>query len=110
MVTRTLPRRPPKSSKYIMNEMHVKAGDIVVILSGNEKGKKGKVIEAFPKEGLVLVEGLNLKKKHQRPRKAGQKGQILEKAAPIHVSKVRKAEAPRKKGKPAKGRSVSGEK
>jgi len=82
--------------------MHVKTGDLVVVLSGNDKGKTGKVLEAFPKSGLVLVEGINMKKKHQRPRKQGQKGQILEKALPIRVSKVRLAEAPKKKDKSAK--------
>lgn len=76
--------------------MHVKTGDLVVVLSGNDKGKTGKVIEAFPKSGLVLVEGVNMKKKHQRPRKQGQKGQIIEKALPLRVSKVRTVDAPKK--------------
>lgn len=79
-----------------MNSLHVKVGDSVVILSGNDKGKTGKVIEAFPGKNLILVEGMNIKKKHQRPRKQGQKGQILDRAMPIHASKVRKAEAPKK--------------
>lgn len=71
-----------------MNKLHVKKGDTVVVLSGNEKGKSGKVIEAYPKLNMVVVEGLNMRTKHQKPRKAGQQGQILKKQHPIHVSKV----------------------
>jgi len=85
-----------------MNTLHVKTGDTVVILSGNDKGKTGKVLEVFPKDGLVLVEGVNIKKKHQRPRKQGQKGQIIDRAMPVRVSKVRKAGAPKKKAKAKK--------
>ena len=73
-----------------MNTLHVKKGDTVVVLSGEEKGKTGKVIKAYPKEGLVLVEGVGMHKKHQRPRKAGQKGQIIDKHLPIRASKVAK--------------------
>ncbi|HEY4501854.1 MAG TPA: 50S ribosomal protein L24 [Candidatus Paceibacterota bacterium] len=71
-----------------MNKLHVKKGDTVVVLSGNEKGKSGKIIEAYPKLNMVVVEGLNMRTKHQKPRKAGQAGQILKKQHPIHVSKV----------------------
>jgi len=71
-----------------MNTLHIKKGDTVVVLSGVEKGKTGKVTEAYPKLGLVLVEGVGMHKKHQRPRKTGQKGQIIEKHMPIHASKV----------------------
>lgn len=71
-----------------MNKLHVKTGDTVIVLSGVEKGKTGKVLEAFPKRGLVLVEGVALRKKHQRPRKAGQHGQIIEKQHAIRASKV----------------------
>lgn len=71
-----------------MNTLHVKKGDTVVILSGNEKGKTGKVLEAFPKTGLVLVEGVGMVKKHQKPRREGQKGQIIDKQHAIRASKV----------------------
>ncbi|MDP4020504.1 MAG: 50S ribosomal protein L24 [Candidatus Adlerbacteria bacterium] len=71
-----------------MNTLHVKKGDTVVVLSGVEKGKTGKIVEAYPKLGLVLVEGVGMHKKHQRPRKTGQKGQIIEKHMPIRASKV----------------------
>ena len=69
-------------------KLHVKKGDTVVVLSGNEKGKSGKVTRAYPKLSMVLVEGLGMRTKHQKPRKAGQKGQILQKQHPIHASKV----------------------
>lgn len=68
--------------------MKIKKEDIVKIISGKDKGKTGKVLRAFPMKEQVLVEGVNLKKKHQRPMKGGQKGQILEKIYPIHVSNV----------------------
>lgn len=71
-----------------MNKIHVKKGDTVVVLSGNEKGKSGKVTRAYPKLGMVLVEGLGMRTKHQKPRRAGQAGQILKKQHPIHASKV----------------------
>ena len=69
-------------------KLHVKKGDTVTVISGNDKGKTGKVIRAFPKHGLVLVEGVGMRKKHQRPRKSGQRGQIIDKQHPLHVSKV----------------------
>ena len=71
-----------------MNTLHIKKGDTVVVLSGVERGKSGKVMQAFPKTGLVLVEGVGMRKKHQKPRKEGQKGQIIDKHFPIYVSKV----------------------
>jgi large subunit ribosomal protein L24 len=71
-----------------MNKLHVKKGDTVIVLSGTQKGATGKVVEAFPKRGLVVVEGVGMHKKHQRPRKAGQHGQIIDKQAPIRASKV----------------------
>ncbi len=72
--------------------MHVKKGDTVVILSGDEKGKKGKIVSAFPATGKVIIEGMNTVKKHQKPRKEGQKGQTVEVAMPMYASKVKKAE------------------
>ena len=71
-----------------MNKIHVKKGDTVVVLSGNEKGKSGKVTRAYPKLGMVLVEGLGMRTKHQKPRRAGQAGQIVKKQHPIRASKV----------------------
>ncbi len=71
-----------------MNTLHVKKGDTVVVLSGVDKGKSGKVTRTFPKKNMVIVEGVGKKTKHQKPRKAGQAGQIIEKFHPINASKV----------------------
>lgn len=68
--------------------MHVKKGDIVVILSGDDKGVKAKIIRSLPREGKVLVEGVNVIKRHERSRRQGQKGQIVERPMPIHASSV----------------------
>lgn len=82
-----------------MNTLHVKKGDTVVILSGNEKGKTGKVLEAYPKTGMVVVEGIGMRVKHQKPRREGQAGQIVEKQHPIHASKVMSTAVKKQKGK-----------
>ncbi len=71
--------------------MHVKKDDKVTVLSGKDRGKSGKVLRAFPKTSLVLVEGINIKKKHQRSTKGKGKGEIIEKPFPIHISNVKKA-------------------
>ncbi len=68
--------------------MHIKKGDTVVVLSGNDKGKKGKVSHVMPKKGLAVVEGVNMKKKHQKPRQEGKKGQVIEVALPVAASKL----------------------
>ncbi len=70
--------------------MHVKKGDNVKILTGKDKGKTGKIIKSLPAQERVIVEGLNLIKRRQKPRKQGEKGQVLSVAAPIHVSNVQK--------------------
>jgi len=75
-----------------MTNLHIKKGDSVVILSGDDKGKTGKVTKAFPATGKIVVEGLNVVKKHIKPRQQGQKGQLIEVAMPMHASKVKKAE------------------
>ncbi len=77
---------------------HVKKDDIVVMLAGDDKGRKGKVLKVFPKEERVLVEGLNTIKRHTkaRPPKVPQGG-ILEKAAPVHISNVKVVERVEKK-------------
>jgi large subunit ribosomal protein L24 len=72
--------------------MHIKKGDNVIILSGDDKGKTGKVVKAFPATGKIIVEGLNTVKKHQRPRAEGQKGQTIVVAMPMSASKVAKKE------------------
>jgi len=68
--------------------MKLKKGDNVIIITGKDKGKKGKIVKALPRENKVVVEGLNMSAKHQRPRRSNEKGQILKKAMPIQVSNV----------------------
>ncbi|MCX6720568.1 MAG: 50S ribosomal protein L24 [Candidatus Staskawiczbacteria bacterium] len=68
--------------------MKIKKGDNVLITAGKDKGRTGKIMRALPKEQKVLVEGINLKKKHVRPKKEGEKGQIVEIPATIDVSNV----------------------
>ena len=69
--------------------MKIHKNDTVIIISGKDKGKKGKVLGAFPKQGRILVEGVNLRKKHQRPKKQGQKGQIIEIVGAISASNAK---------------------
>lgn len=71
--------------------MHVKKDDKVIVLTGKDKGKTGTVLKSMPKLGKVVVAGVNLSKKHQRARKSGEKGQILDKAMPMNASNVKKA-------------------
>ena len=70
------------------NKLHVKTGDNVMIISGKDKGKKGKVLEVSPKEGKVIVEGLNVVTKHVKPRAMGQQGGIVKAEAPLYACKV----------------------
>lgn len=60
----------------------------MLVIAGKDKGKTGKVLSAYPKEDRVVVEGVNIRTRHQRLRRSNQKGQIVEKTAPIHVSNV----------------------
>ena len=68
--------------------MHVKTGDKVKVISGKYKGKEGVILKSFPKQNRVLVEGVNIVKKHQKPSQANQTGGVVEMEAPIHVSNV----------------------
>ena len=68
--------------------MKIKTGDIILIRSGKDKGRKGKVIKAFPGEGKVVVEGMNVRTKHVRPKKEGEKGEIIDINRPLQVSNV----------------------
>lgn len=69
--------------------MKIKKGDNVLIIKGKDRGKTGKVIKALPKENKVVIEGLNLVKKHIKPRRQGEKGKIVEIPRPIYVSNVK---------------------
>lgn len=68
--------------------MKIKKDDNVIVVTGKDKGKTGKVTQVFPKDGLVIVSGVNLKKRHQRARKSNEKGQVVDKSAPISASNV----------------------
>lgn len=69
-----------------MLKMSIKKGDTVVVLAGRDAGKSGKVLKVFPKLNRVLVDGINMTKKHKRPTKQGEKGQVISVARPIHRS------------------------
>lgn len=69
-------------------KVHVKTNDTVVVLSGKDKGKKGKVLQVSPKEGKVIVEGLNVATKHVKPRRQGEQGGIVEAEAAMYACKV----------------------
>jgi len=69
--------------------MKIKKGDTVLIISGKDRGRKGKVLESLIKEERILVEGINLKKKHVKPKKQGEKGQIVQLPGPIKSSSVK---------------------
>lgn len=70
------------------NKLKIKKGDTVKMLAGKDRNKTGKVLVVFPKEGRLMVEGANIVKKHIRPRRAGEKGQIVELPSKVPVSRV----------------------
>ena len=71
-----------------MNNLHVKKGDTVMINSGVDKGKKGKVLTVSPKDNKIVVEGVNVRSKHTKPRKAGEPGGIIKVECAINASKA----------------------
>ncbi|EKA9005459.1 50S ribosomal protein L24 [Listeria monocytogenes] len=89
--------------------MHVKKGDKVKVITGKDKGKSGKVLAAFPKKDRVLIEGINMVKKHTKPSNINPQGGILNVEAPIHVSNVMLIDP--KTGEPTRvGYEVKGDK
>ena len=93
----------PKTKKQLLshnNKLHVKKDDTVIVIAGKDKGKKGRVIAAYPRENRVLVEGVNMVKKHQKPNQQYPQGGIINKEAPIHVSNVMLIDP--KSGKPTR--------
>ncbi|MEK7118853.1 MAG: 50S ribosomal protein L24 [Patescibacteria group bacterium] len=70
-----------------------KKGDIVIVLSGADKGKKGKIAKMIPKRGLAVVEGVNMKKKHRKANREGKRGQVISVALPIYISKLALSES-----------------
>ena len=84
-----------------MATQKIKKGDKVVILSGKDKGRTGEVVKAMPKEGRVIVSGINVHARHRKPTQTSPQGGIERKEAPLHVSKVAIATAD---GKPSRVR------
>lgn len=70
--------------------MKIKKGDNVIIITGKDKGKKGKIVRVLVSQNKVIVEGANMMKKHQRPKKSNEKGSMRDKEMPIHASNVKK--------------------
>lgn len=88
--------------------MKIKKGDIVIVRSGKDRGKEGKVLTAFPKKSEVLVEGVHVVTRHQKSRQRGTQGQLVHKPMPVPVSVVALKDA--KTGKPSRvGYKVEGE-
>ena len=71
-----------------MKTVHIKKDDTVIVISGDDKGTKGKVIAVSPEEGKAIVEGVNVQKKHVKPRKQGEAGGILDVEGAVYVSKL----------------------
>lgn len=71
-----------------MNNLHVKTGDTVMIISGKDKGQTGKVLQVSPKEGKVIVEGRNMVTKHVKPRQQGEQGGIVKAEGALYACKV----------------------
>ncbi|MDP5276892.1 50S ribosomal protein L24 [Chengkuizengella axinellae] len=90
----------PKKLESHNNKLHVKKDDTVIVIAGKDKGKKGRIISALPRQNKVLVEGVNLIKKHARPSQDNPQGGIITQEAPIHVSNVMLADP--KSGKPTR--------
>jgi large subunit ribosomal protein L24 len=77
-----------KKPLHLANKMNIKKGDTVLIITGKDRGKEGTVSRAIPQASKVIVEGLNVVKKHVRPQGQTRQGGIIEKAMPLHVSNV----------------------
>lgn len=70
------------------NKVHVKTGDTVMVINGKDRGKTGKVLQVAPKEGKVIVEKVNIVKKHVKPRQMGEPGGIIEAESALYADKV----------------------
>jgi large subunit ribosomal protein L24 len=82
----------------------IKKNDNVIVITGGDKGKKGKVIQVLRAENKVIIEGVNIKKRHKKSNKKGQPGQIVEVAGPINLSNVKLVDAPKKEAKATKAK------
>jgi large subunit ribosomal protein L24 len=72
----------------VRHNMHVKKGDTVQVIAGKDKGKVGTILKAIPEKSQVIVEGVNIKTRHVKPRQEGESGQIVTSEGPIHSSNV----------------------
>ena len=72
----------------MQKKLHIKKGDTVVVIAGNNKGKKGRVLELITKTERAIVEGVNRVKKHTKPNAESPQGGIIEKEAPVHISNL----------------------
>lgn len=79
---------PVKKKEVVRHRMHVKKGDTVQVIAGNDKGKVGEILQSFPKTSKVLVRGVNIKTKHIKPKQEGETGRIETLEFPIHSSNV----------------------
>ena len=71
-----------------MAKMHIKSGDEVIVISGKDKGKKGKVLTVLPESGKAIVEGVAFATKHQKPRRQGEVGGIIKQEVPVDASNL----------------------
>ena len=88
LVYRRREREKRQVARVPRPKLHITKGDTVVVISGEEKGKRGKVLRALPAKGQVVVEGINIAKRHRRARQQGEESQIVEFPAPMSASKV----------------------
>ena len=93
-----------------MNKVHVKRDDTVIVISGDDKGKKGKVLEVSPEEGKVIVKDVNIVKKHVKPRRQGETGGIVNVEGALYADKVQLFCEKCGKGVRAKHKIVDGKK
>ena len=77
-----------RMSKHDCGKVRLKTGDKVVVLSGKDKGKEGKIVAVSPKEGKLIVEGVNIASKHVKPRRAGEEGGIVKTEGALYACKV----------------------
>ena len=90
----------------MQKKLHIKKGDTVVVISGNNKGAKGRVLEVIRKTDRAIVEGVNMIKKHTKPNAETPQGGIIEKEAPVHISNLMLVDP--KTGKPTRvGRKLN---